>query len=103
MRICLKANKVIGVLRKLKIPLHTLLLTIYKYFLRRHLEFGGVVYDIACIASFQQKHESIQYNAVLAILGVSKIDATTENDAPFIKFWRPANLQIIFRHYFKDS
>ena len=42
----------------------TSLLTIYKSFIRRHVDYGVIIHDLA---SFLQKVESIQYNAVLAI------------------------------------
>ena len=45
------------------------LLTIYKSFLRPHLDYGDVIYDRAFNESFQNKLESVQYNAALAITG----------------------------------
>ena len=41
-----KANKGIGIIRKLNniIP-HSALLTIYRYFIRPHLDYGDVIYD----------------------------------------------------------
>ena len=45
------------------------LLTIYKSFIRSHLDYSDSIYDQAYTASFQQKVESIQYNASLAIKG----------------------------------
>ena len=45
------------------------LLTIYKSFIRSHLDYSDSIYDQAYIASFQQKVESIQYDASLAIKG----------------------------------
>ena len=63
-----KVNKTIGLLRKL----HHILprspsVTIYKSFLRPHLDYGDIIYDPAYNASFHQKLDSIQYNAALAI------------------------------------
>ena len=43
------------------------LLTIYKSFIRPHLDYGDVIYDQAYNVSFHQKLESIQYNSALAI------------------------------------
>ena len=43
------------------------LLTIFKSFLRPHLDYGDVIYDRAFNESFQNKFESVQYNATLAI------------------------------------
>ena len=65
-----KVNKTIGLLRK---PQNILprepLLTIYKLFVRPHLDYGNVIYDQHYNNSFHQKLESIQYNAALAIAG----------------------------------
>ena len=61
-------NKAIGLLRKLNNTLPRLpLLTIYKSFIRPHLDYGGVIYDQAY--SFHQKIESVQYSSALAITG----------------------------------
>ena len=45
------------------------LLTIYKLFIRPHLDYGDITYDKHCNNSFHQKLEPIQYNAALAITG----------------------------------
>ena len=59
-----------GLLCKLHNTLPRLpLLTIYKSFIRPHLDYGDVIYDQAYTASFHQKIESVQYNSVLAITG----------------------------------
>ena len=49
------------------------LLTIYKSFLRLHLDYGDVIYDRTFNEYFQNKLESVQYNAALAITGVSEV------------------------------
>ena len=65
-----KVNKTIGLLRKLQSILpREPLLTIYKSFVRPHLDYGDVIYDQYYNNSFHQKLESIQYNAALAITG----------------------------------
>ena len=68
--ILIKARKIIGLIRKLQpiIP-RAALLTIYKSFLRPHLDYGDVIYDRAFNESFQNKVEFVQYNAALAITG----------------------------------
>ena len=65
-----KVNKAIGLLRKLQniLPGEPLL-TIYKSFVRPHLDYGDVIYDQQYNDSFHQKLGSIQYNAALAITG----------------------------------
>ena len=65
-----KVNKTIGLLRKLQniLPRGSLL-TIFKSFVRPHLDYGDVIYDQSYNNTFHQKMESIQYNAALAITG----------------------------------
>ena len=65
-----KISKTIGLLRKLQNILpRPALLTIYKCFIRPHLDYGYIIYDQAYNLSFHQKLESIQYNAALALTG----------------------------------
>ena len=65
-----KVNKKIGLLCKLHNTLSRLpLLTIYKSFIRPHLDYDDVIYDQAYTASFHLKIESVQYNSALAIAG----------------------------------
>ena len=52
-------NKTIGLLRKLQNILRVpSLLTIFKSFIRPHLDYGDIIYDQAYNPSFQQKGES---------------------------------------------
>ena len=65
-----KTNKTIGLLRKLQTLLpRAPLITIYKSFIRPHLDYGDMIYDQTFNMLFQQKVETIQYNAALAITG----------------------------------
>ena len=68
-----QARKLVGSLRKLYhlIPRKSLM-TIYKSFIRPHLDFGDFIYDKPNNDSFCNKIESIQYNAALAITGCIK-------------------------------
>ena len=68
-----KVNKTIGLLRKLQniLPRRSLL-TIFKSFVRPHLDYGDVIYDQSYNNTFHQKMESIQYNAALAITGATR-------------------------------
>ena len=78
-----KISKTIGLLRKLHnfLP-RAALITIYKAFIRPHLDYGDILYDQAYNMSFHQKLESIQYNACLAITvairGTSKVELYQE-------------------------
>ena len=63
-----KISKTIGLLRKLQNILpRPALLTIYKCFIRPHLDYDDIIYDQAYNLSFHQKLEAIQYNAALAL------------------------------------
>ena len=65
-----KVNKTIELLRKLQNILpRSAQLTIYKSFIRPHLDYADIIYDQAYNASFHQKLELLQYNACLAITG----------------------------------
>ena len=64
------ANKGIGIIKRLSPYLpRSSLLTIYKSFVRPHLDYGDVIYDQPNNESFSHKIESVQYNAALAITG----------------------------------
>ena len=65
-----KVNKTIGLLRKLHDILpRSALLTIYKSFIRPHLDYGDFIYDESYDASFHQKLELLQYHDCLVITG----------------------------------
>ena len=75
--VSLKISKTLGLLRKLHNLLpRSALITIYKAFVRPHLDHGDILYDQAYNMSFHQKLESIQHNTCLsitdAIQGTSK-------------------------------
>ena len=67
-----KTTKGIGIIKKLSktLPWHSLI-TIYKSFVRPHLNYGDIIYDQPNNDSLNQKIERIQYNAVFAQLQVS--------------------------------
>ena len=68
-----KVNKTIGLLRKLhRILPRSSFLTIYKSFIRPHVDYGDIIYDQVCNVSFHRKLDSIQYNAALAITGAMR-------------------------------
>ena len=72
-----KVNKTIGITCKLQnIFPGSALLTIYKSFIRPHLDYGDIIYDKAFNESFQAKLESLQYNATLAITGAIRGSST---------------------------
>ena len=73
-----KVKKTIGLVRKFQqiLPRQSLI-TIYKSFIRPHLDYGDIVYDRAFNESFHKYLESIQYNAAIAITGAI-IDISSE-------------------------
>ena len=73
-----KISKTVGLLRKFQGILprtfflkHPSLITIYKLFVRPHLDYGGIIYDYIQTfnESFHKRIESIEYNAAIAITG----------------------------------
>ena len=65
-----KISKIMGLIRKFQSILPRFsLLTIYKTFVRPHLDYGDMIYDQTYNASFHRKLESVQYSACLAITG----------------------------------
>ena len=72
-----KVNKTIAIIRKLQNVLpRSALLTIYKSFVRPHLDYGDIIYDKAFNESFHAKLESLQYSAALAITGAIRGTST---------------------------
>ena len=72
-----KVNKTISIICKLQnvVP-SPALLTIFRSFVRPHLDYGDIIYDKAYNESFHAKLESLQYNASLAITGAIKGSST---------------------------
>ena len=65
-----KCNKLIGLIRRPFVNLpRNALLTIYKSFIRPHLDYGDILYDKPNNENFQNKIEKVQYRACLAITG----------------------------------
>ena len=68
------------------------LITIYKAFVRPHLDYGDILFDQTFNSSFHEKLESIQYNACLditwTIRGSSKEKIYQELDFEFLRVRR---------------
>ena len=65
-----KVKKRTGLLRKFQqILSRQSLITIYKLFIRPHLDYGDIIYHRVFNKSFHKNLESIQYNAAIAITG----------------------------------
>ena len=90
---CVKFSKGIGIIKNLqnRLPWQALL-TIYKSFVRPHLDYGDIIYDQPNNESFCQKFESRQYNAALditgAIRGTSQTKIYAELGLESLKFRR---------------
>ena len=48
------------------------LLTVYKCLIRPHLDYGDVIYDQPNLSFLTNKIESVQYNAVFAMMGAMR-------------------------------
>ena len=68
-----KTNKGIGIIRKLAhlLPRDSFI-TIYKLFVRPHIDYGDIIYDQPNNEHFCNMIERVQYNAALAITGAIK-------------------------------
>ena len=65
-----KCNKMIGLIRRLSVNLlRNALRTLYKSFVRSHLDYSDILYDKSSNDNFQNKMEKVQYRACLAITG----------------------------------
>ena len=65
-----KCNKMIGIMKRLSLSIsRDSLLTIYKSFIRPHLDYADIIYDKPGNVNFESKLERVQYNACLAITG----------------------------------
>ena len=75
-----KFNKTVGLLWKLQniLPPGSLL-TIFKSFVRHHLDYGDVIYDQSYNNTFHQNMESTQYNVALAITGAVRAASREKN------------------------
>ena len=65
-----KCFRMIGIIKRLSVSVpRKALLTIYKSFIRPHLDYGDILYDKPEDQNFQNKLEKVQYKACLAITG----------------------------------
>ena len=76
-----------------KISPRPALMTIYKAFVRPHLDYGDIIYDEAYNETFHQKLEYIQYNACLALSGT--IRDRQEKALPRIRLGIPQTLSLV--------
>ena len=86
-------NKGLGIIRKLAHALPSKsFLTVYKSFLRLHIDYGDIIYDQLNNDSFCDMIERVQYNVALAITGgikgTSQLKLYKELGFEFLKFKR---------------
>ena len=75
-----KANKTIGIIRKLQNALpRSVLLSICKSFIRPHLDYGDIIYDKAFNEPYHARLESLQYIATLAITRAIRESSTEKS------------------------
>ena len=68
-----KATAGVNLMRKLNLLLpYSSLLTVYKNFIRLHVDYEDVIYDQLNLFSLANKIESVQYNVALAITGANR-------------------------------
>ena len=89
-----KANKIIGLITKLAYVLQRqLLITIYKFFIQSHLDYGDIIYGQPNNESFCNLTERVQYHD-LAMTGVVKV-------TPQLKIYNELGLESLkFRLWF---
>ena len=74
-----KCNRIIDLIRRLSVTLpRNALLTIYKTFVRPHLDYGDILYDKPNNENFQNKLEKVQYRACLAITDANQGTSRTK-------------------------
>ena len=72
-QIIIKCNRITGLMKRLSLILSTKqLLTIYKTFLRCHLDYADKIYDKPFNDSFKEKLEKVQYSSAPIIIGAIK-------------------------------
>ena len=103
-----KQTKKIGLLWKVPNLLpRQALVTIYKGFVRPHLDYVDVLYDQVFNNSFHAKMESIQYNACLAITGAirgtSREKIYQELGRKFLQLCRRYRNLYLFYKVFKNE
>ena len=65
-----RCYKMIGIIKRLSVNVSRyVLLTIYKSFIRPHLDYGDIICDKPHNESFKKKIENIQYKTCIAITG----------------------------------
>ena len=85
-----KACKGIGVIKLHYVLTRHSLLTVYKSFLKHHLDYFHIIYDQPNNQAFSNKLEAVQYNVALAITGAirgtSRIKVYQELGLESLKF-----------------
>ena len=68
-----KCNRILRLTKRLSLTLsRKQLLTIYKTFVRSHLDYADIIYDTPFNEAFKEKLEKVQHSAALIITGAIK-------------------------------
>ena len=82
-------------------------MTMYKAFVRPHLDYGDIIYDEAFNETFHQKLESIQYSACVAlseaIRGSSREKIYHQLGTESLQCWRWYRKRCLFYKIFKEN
>ena len=82
-------------------------MTMYKAFVRPHLDYGDIIYDEAFNETFHQKLESIQYSACVAlseaIRGSSREKIYHQLGMESLQCWRWYRKRCLFYKIFKEN
>ena len=85
----------ISLLRKLQnLFSRPTLITMYKFFVRPHLDYENILYDQTYNSSFHEKQISVQYNACLALTGAIRGSSKDKNISR-TWFWVPSGLSLV--------
>ena len=99
-----KVNQAIGLLQKLqKTLLRLVLITMYKAFVRPHLDYGDMIYDEAYNETFHQKLECSQYNTCLSLSGSSREKLYHELGLEFLQRQHWYRKLCLFYKIFKEN
>ena len=75
-----KSYKIIGLIKRLSVCVpRKALLTIYKSFIRPHLDYGHILHDKPENQNFKNKFEKVQYKACLAVTGAIQRTSRQKN------------------------
>ena len=92
----IKCNKLPGLIRRLSMNSpRNALLTLYKSFIRPHLDYGGILYNKPNNGFFQNKIETVQYRAYRVRIYELRVPFTSYESNPRVTSSNPRNIKSI--------